>query len=151
MTIDSKAYAFQSSLRSKFMKFLFEIVFFLYGNRLESLRLSIVIEMRVYKISTRNCIFLLIVVERRVYEISTRNCIFLAWQRKNILEDRYLYEFIYVNVYRHDPHPCKLVPIPFIRRVILSYLIIFIPIESFRDLHSLISGDKGEYSKNFRI
>ena len=98
------------------MKFLFEIVFFLYGNRLESLRLSIVIEMRVYKISTRNCIF-------------------LAWQRKNILEDRYLYEFIYVNVYRHDPHPCKLVPIPFIRRVILSYLIIFIPIESFRDLH----------------
>ena len=145
MTIDSKAYAFQSSLRSKFMKFLFEIVFFLYGNRLESLRLSIVIEMRVYKISTRNCIFLLIVVERRVYEISTRNCIFLAWQRKNILEDRYLYKFIYVNVYRHDPHPCK--HIPFIRHIILSNLYSNRVVSR----STLISDDKREYSKNFRI
>ena len=40
MEIDSKA--FQSSLRGEFTKFLLEIVFFLYDNRLESL--SIVIE-----------------------------------------------------------------------------------------------------------
>ena len=36
MAIDSKSYAFQS-LRDEFMKFLLEIVFFLYDNRLESL------------------------------------------------------------------------------------------------------------------
>ena len=52
MTIDSKA--FHSSFRGEFTKFLFEIVFFLHDNRLESLRLSIVIERRVYEISTRN-------------------------------------------------------------------------------------------------
>ena len=73
--------------------------------------------------------------------------IFLAWQRKNILEDRYLYKFIYVNVYRHDPHPCKLVHIPFIRRIILSNLYSNRVVSR----STLISDDKGEYSKNFRI
>ena len=56
MAIDSKTYVFQSSFRDEFTKFLFEIVFFLYGNKLESL--SFVVYRRLYEIPTRNCIFL---------------------------------------------------------------------------------------------